>query len=70
MGLGTCLIGFAVAALKRDPSLARFMNIPKDEAIYAVIALGYPDERYVRTTGRKKTTLRFFEEPNARPEQA
>lgn len=65
MGLGTCLIGFAVAALKRDPSLARFMDIPRDEKIYAVIAMGYPDERYVWTTGRKKITPRFFEAPSA-----
>ncbi|MDF1590067.1 MAG: nitroreductase family protein [Desulfobacterales bacterium] len=61
MGLGTCLIGFAVAELKNDPSIARFMNIPENEKIYSVIALGYPDETYMRTTGRKKVSPRFFE---------
>lgn len=61
MGLGTCLIGFAVAALKNDPAIARFMNIPENEKIYSVIALGYPDETYRRTTGRKRVSPRFFE---------
>ena len=60
MGLGTCLIGFAVAALKNDPSIARFMNIPENEKIYSVIAMGYPDETYQRTTGRKSVSPRFF----------
>jgi len=61
MGLGTCLIGFAVEALKNDPSIARFMNIPESEKIYAVIALGYPDETYQWTAGRKSVSPRFFE---------
>ena len=61
MGLGTCLIGFAVAALKNDPSIALFMNIPENEKIYSVIALGYPDETYQRVAGRKRVALRFFE---------
>ena len=61
MGLGTCLIGFAVAALKNDPSIARLMNIPEREKIYSVIALGYPDETYQRMAGRKRVAPRFFE---------
>jgi hypothetical protein len=31
MGLGTCLIGFAVEAMKRDISIKRFIGIPDDE---------------------------------------
>lgn len=61
MGLGTCLIGFAVAAIKNDPGIARFMNIPQNERIYSVIALGYPDETYQRAAGRKSVAPRFFE---------
>ena len=59
MGLGTCLIGFAVAAIKRDPKIKRMLAIPADEKIYAVIALGHPDELYVKTAGRKKVTPRY-----------
>jgi len=61
MGLSSCLIGFAVAAMKKDPSIQLTLGIPPEEQIHAVIALGYSDEVYVRTTGRKKPTQRYFE---------
>ena len=60
MGLGTCLIGFAVAAMKSDKSIRSSLNIPAKEEIHAVIALGYPDESYLRVTGRKKPLIRFI----------
>ena len=53
MGLGTCLIGFAVSAIERASSLKDFLKIPRDESIYAAIAVGFPDERYHRLPGRK-----------------
>lgn len=61
MGLGSCLIGYAVAAMKRDPSIKRSIGIPSEEEIYAVIALGYPDEVYQRIAGRKRVMPRYFE---------
>jgi len=61
MGLGSCLIGFAVAAMKKDPSIKQAAGIPPEEEIHAVIALGYPDEAYQRTAGRKKVIPRYFE---------
>ena len=61
MGLGSCLIGYAVAAMKKDRSIQRSIGIPVEEEIHAVIALGYPDEAYQRITGRKKVTPRYFE---------
>jgi nitroreductase len=60
MGLGSCLIGFAVAAMKRDPRIQQRLGIPKDEAIYAVIALGQPDQAFCRPAGRKKPMVRFL----------
>ena len=60
MGLGTCLIGFAVAAMKQDPSIKRFLGIPEGEDIHAVIALGHPDEAYLRIAGRKPFLMRTF----------
>jgi nitroreductase/NAD-dependent dihydropyrimidine dehydrogenase PreA subunit len=59
LGLGSCLIGFAVEALKRDRGIQQAIGIPADEPVYAVIALGYPDERYTRVTGRKWPLVRF-----------
>ena len=60
LGLGTCLIGFAVEAMRRDKSILRRIGIPGDESAYAVIALGYPKEAYRRVTGRKQVLMRYF----------
>ena len=61
MGLGTCLIGFAVEAIEYDPTLKHFLKIPNEETVHAVIAIGYPDEEYQGLAGRKKLVLRYFE---------
>lgn len=54
MGLGTCLIGFAVEAIKHKPLIKETMNIPSKEKIHSVIAIGYPDEKFLKPTRRKK----------------
>ncbi len=61
MGLGSCLIGFAVAAMKNNPAIQRSLGIPADETIYSVIALGHSDETYHNVIRRKKADLRYFE---------
>jgi len=60
MGLGTCLIGFAVSAIERAPSLKELLKIPPAESIYASIAVGFPDERYHRLPGRKPAPVRVW----------
>jgi len=59
MGIGTCLIGFAVEAMRRDRSIQRSMGIPGTEDIHAVIALGKPDVTYLRPAGRKPAKIRY-----------
>jgi len=59
LGLGSCMIGFAVEAIKRDRKIRKLVRIPDDESVYAVIALGYPAEKYQRTGLRKKIVPRF-----------
>jgi nitroreductase/NAD-dependent dihydropyrimidine dehydrogenase PreA subunit len=54
LGLGTCMIGFAVEAIKRDKKIRKLLEIPDDESIFAVIALGYPAEQYDKAALRKK----------------
>ena len=56
IGLGTCLIGFAVSAIANDSKLKKSLGFHNNEAIYSVIALGYPDEKFRRLTVRKKIT--------------
>ena len=61
MGLGSCLVGFAVAAMKNDRAIQQSLGIPPEEAIHTVIALGYPDEVYHSVIRRKKAELRYVE---------
>jgi nitroreductase/NAD-dependent dihydropyrimidine dehydrogenase PreA subunit len=60
MGLGTCLIGFAVEAMKRDASINERLGIPTSESIYSVIGIGYPKEKYQTVAGRKPIDIRYF----------
>lgn len=60
LGLGTCLIGFAVAALQREAKIGKALGIPPAEKVHAVIALGYPDIVYQRPTGRRPAPIRFW----------
>lgn len=61
MGLGSCLIGFVVEAMKRDSRIKKSLGIPGDERIYAVIALGYSMIPFHRPAGRKPVVPRYFE---------
>jgi nitroreductase/NAD-dependent dihydropyrimidine dehydrogenase PreA subunit len=60
VGLGSCLVGFVVEALRRDRRVAEAIAIPSGERIHAVLALGYPHERYARPAGRKPVPPRVF----------
>jgi nitroreductase/Pyruvate/2-oxoacid:ferredoxin oxidoreductase delta subunit len=61
MGLGTCLIGFVIEAMRRDPDIQKALGIPAQEDSYAVIALGWPAkaETYRRVAGRKPVKIRY-----------
>lgn len=61
MGMGSCLIGFAVVPLIKDIRAKLALGIPEEERVQAVIALGYPDEDYLRPAGRKAPLIRYFE---------
>ena len=52
MGLGSCLIGFVVEAMRRDKKIKKKMTLLEDEEIYSVIALGYPAVTYHRLAQR------------------
>ncbi len=60
MGLGTCLIGFAVEAMKNDKGIKEFVGIPRKEPVYSVIAIGHAREKYLKPGGRRKLTPRYF----------
>ncbi len=52
MGLGTCLIGFAVEAIRRDVQIHEWLGFSRNQEVHAVIALGWPDETYKRYAER------------------
>lgn len=63
MGLGSCLIGFAVEAIRRDRGLQRALGMVDDEKLYAAIALGYPAVKFLRPANRRRVLprrTRFF----------
>ena len=64
LGLGTCLVGFAVSAMNRDRKICDAIKLPEDESVYAVIAVGYPDEKYTYVTGRKPALIRTITLPS------
>ena len=59
LGLGTCMIGFAVEAIKRDKNIKKLLDVPDDESIFAAIALGYPAELYEKAAHRIKIIPRY-----------
>jgi len=59
MGLGTCLIGYAVEAIRRDKLLRKLLKMKKGERVYAVIAVGYPAVHFGRLIGRRQPLPRF-----------
>ncbi len=59
MGLGTCLIGFVVEAMKHDRSIKRLIGIDDREKIHAVIAIGHPNENYQAPAGRRRIQPRI-----------
>lgn len=61
MGLGTCLIGFAVQAIRLDPRLWRQLELGGGEKVHSVIAIGHPNEVYEKTAGRLPASIRFIQ---------
>lgn len=53
LGVGSCLIGFVVEAMRRSGKIRKIIGIPDDEEVFSVIALGYPAVHFLRPAGRK-----------------
>jgi nitroreductase len=60
MGLGSCLIGFVIEALRRDLRLRKLVGITEDMEIFSIIALGYPAIKYYRPANRKIVVPRIL----------
>lgn len=60
LGLGSCLVGFAVQAIRRSENMREAVGIFREEEVYSVIALGYPALRYNKVGGRFSVKPRLF----------
>jgi len=60
MGLGTCLIGFAVEAINRSGELKDYLDIYGKNRVHAVIAVGKPAVKFSRHSLRKDYTVEFL----------
>jgi nitroreductase/NAD-dependent dihydropyrimidine dehydrogenase PreA subunit len=52
MGLGTCLNGFLVTALKLSEGLREVLKIPVDHQVHVTFTIGYPDLKFLRVVAR------------------
>ncbi|MEA4854809.1 MAG: nitroreductase family protein [Solidesulfovibrio sp.] len=59
LGLGTCLIGYAVEAMRHDGRVKAAAGLPREESVHAVVALGWPDVVYARQTSRRRPLVRY-----------
>lgn len=59
MGLGSCLVGYAVEAIRHDKRVKAVAGLPGQEAVHAVVALGWPDVVFLRPTGRRRPVVRY-----------
>lgn len=59
MGLGTCLIGYAVEAMRHDGRVKAAAGLPPEEAAHAVVALGWPDANFLCQTARRRPVVRY-----------
>jgi len=60
LGLGTCWIGFAQEAVKRDGKLKKWLQIPKGRNCYGVMVMGYPTVKFQRVPPRKELTVQWL----------
>jgi nitroreductase len=60
MGLGTCLNGFLVTALKRSEALREVLNIPDDYQVHATFTVGYPDVEFLRVVARNPVRVEWL----------
>lgn len=60
LGLGTCLNGFLVTALKLSEELRKVLRIPDDHQVHATFAVGYPDVEFLRVVARNPARVTWL----------
>jgi nitroreductase len=60
MGLGTCLNGFLVTALKLSEELRKVLKIADDHQVHATFTVGYPDIEFLQTAARNPVNVTWL----------
>ena len=60
MGMGTCFIGYASETMNRVKKIKRSCGIPDKNRVHAVLAVGYPAEKFHKQALRKHFTAEFI----------
>jgi nitroreductase/NAD-dependent dihydropyrimidine dehydrogenase PreA subunit len=60
MGLGTCIVGYFLTALEKDPSIIKELDIPKENKIFTCCTVGYPAITFRKLVQRKPPVVRWL----------
>jgi len=60
VGLGACWAGFAMTISKLYPPVNEFLQLPKENTMYAGLMLGYPAIKYQKIPPRKNLRLQII----------
>jgi nitroreductase/NAD-dependent dihydropyrimidine dehydrogenase PreA subunit len=60
MGLGSCFIGYASVTLNSAHFIKQKLNIPKHNRVHAVLALGYPEVKFMKNALRKDYDVKIL----------
>jgi len=59
MGLESCYIGVLEISAQYYPPIMDELNLPPKHKIFSVLALGYPEQKYLRTVDRQPMKVRW-----------
>ena len=60
MGLGTCIVGYFLTAVEKDPSIIQELDIPKGNKIFTCCTVGYPAFTFRKLVQRKTPVVRWL----------
>jgi nitroreductase len=60
LGLGTCLNGFLVTAIKRSEDLRKVLKISDDHQVHVTFTVGYPDVEFLRVVARNPAKVEWL----------
>jgi len=60
LGLGTCWVGFLVAAAEKSRQIDEYFELPKNRTVYGALMIGYSKYSYMHKIPRKARDVRWI----------